>query len=128
MAGVLPIDWPVSCSDGFSFSKLVPHQFDSSGRAGSEKKRKKKCVCKVRPRSFSLLVQFSISCSVLPVKRGISVVQRKKVMRLLARLQAVGQAFVAPLSSVYGLMSLFPFPRVNNFPVCPQLLVQFDLK
>lgn len=34
MAGVLPIDWPVSCSDGFSLSKLVPHQFDSSGRAG----------------------------------------------------------------------------------------------
>lgn len=110
MAGVLPIDWPVSCSDGFSFAKLVPHQFDSSGRAGSEKEKKeKKSICKVRPRSFSLPGQFCISCSVLPVDRGTSVFHRKKIMQLLAPLQAVGQALVAPLSSVYGLISLFPF-------------------
>lgn len=34
--GVLPIDWKVSCSDGFSFFKLVCNRFDRRARKHEE--------------------------------------------------------------------------------------------
>lgn len=117
MAGVLPIDWPVSRSDGFSFSKLVPHQFDSSGRAGGrggEKNKTRGGVCKVRPRTFSPAVRLALlggSCRLDVAPRCFTV----KVMQLLAQLQAVGQAFAAPPPSVYGLISALPF-HVSTIP------------
>lgn len=121
MAGVLPIDWPVSCSDGFSFSKLVPHQFDSSGRAGGEEKKNKTRggVCKVRPRTF-------IAWWVLPAGRGTSLLHRKSNATPGAT-PGCRTSVCGPAAECLRLNIAAAFPRVNDSHVCPQLRIRFYL-